>query len=194
MSLTSRIFYRTFHTIYEDGKHFSIKTCPFNLAVQESVGGMYILNWFWEDWFLRDSRDIAWMPTLGELLWGEKIWGDLFYCCECLKYKPDTAFDGFDFERKVLEKHRARIARMEREDVEGYWDLCRRCRAKLLFKYLERREVVYEDGNDWENRKTLGLKRLKEANTGASGTTWAEWHAIDHNYERWEDVFAKLDI
>jgi hypothetical protein len=190
MSLTSRNFY----TIYKDGNRWYFNFRPFSLAVKAVVGGMFILNWHFEDWFFRDAKDVVWMPTLGELLWGERLWGDLFYCCDCLKYKPDAAFDGFEFEREMLEKHKARIARMEREEVEGYWDLCRRCRAKLLLEYLEHREVAYEDGNVWENREILGLKRLEEADPEAIGTTWAEWHAIDHNYERWEDVFAKLDI
>jgi hypothetical protein len=147
-----------------------------------------------EDWFLRDAKDIAWAPSLGELLWSEDIWCDLVCCWECLKYKPDSAFAVFEFETKILEKHRRRIARMEREEVDGYWNLCRRCRVKLLYECLEGRHVVYEDADLWQDRRSLGLRRLEERSIVPHAKAWDEWHALMHNYDRWEDVFTELGI
>lgn len=76
--------------------------------MQASLCGKYVLNWWYDDWFLRDSSDIKWDKFLGALLYEEKwLWGDLKLCAECFKYKPEKAFGGFAWETDMLNKHGA---------------------------------------------------------------------------------------
>ena len=126
------------------------------------------------------------------------MWGDLICCWECMKYKPSSGFDTFSHEMEVLEKHRMRIERMEKVETEVYWDLCRRCRVKLLLQFLEGRDVVYEDHYDWDDYPSLGVIRLendkKKSVWKATTYSWEAWHAWIYNYESWEDIFAALGI
>lgn len=91
LGLTNRTLHQTFHHIVPS-RWASQSLCT--LLTRASVCGKYILNFGWEDWFLRDDPDIVWERNLGELLSGERFWGDLRYCWGCAKYKPEVAFGG----------------------------------------------------------------------------------------------------
>ena len=57
-----------------------------------------------------------------------------------------------------------------------------------------------EDGEEWDDRKSLGLKKTiirrsaAESNVLREYLTRDEWYTTYHHYERWEDIFAKLGI
>ena len=97
-----------------------------------------MLDWWYDDWFLRDSVDILWDRSLGELLYDEKVLsGDLICCDGCFKYKPENAFDVFLWETETLRKYREDVALMEGE-MDWYMNnSCRRCRAKKVLLSLE---------------------------------------------------------
>lgn len=204
LGLTCRLLHNAFHEIHgAEGRGYNIKRRPFDLRMQVSVCGQYILNWWYDDWFLRDSIDIVWDRSLGELLFDEKwLWGDLVCCEGCSKYKPDKAFDEFAWETDKLKELREDIALMGEGEIKWYLDYCcRRCRAKEILLSLEHRREVFEDGDDpTEDRKSLGLmKKTMRSNTASSNVlskflSGEEWHATYHHYERWQDVFAKLGI
>lgn len=135
------------------------------------------------------------------MLCDEKLLSGDLICCEgCFKYKPEKAFDVFSWETETLRKYREDVALMEGE-MEWYMNYCcRRCRAKKMLLSLEKRCEILEDGEDWDDRKSLGLKKTTirsnttESNVSREYLTRDEWYATYHHYERWEDIFAKLGI
>jgi hypothetical protein len=170
--------------------------------MQVSVCGEYILHHNWEDWFLRDSKDIVWERSLGELLCDEKtLWGDLIGCGECLVYKPEKAYEKFAFEEEIYLKYREEIEAFEREDMEWYQRHCQRCRAKILLTVFERQEEVFDEPRI-VNEESLGLRKEwksegEKDKALEAARTYNQWHrreAARLNYELWEDVFKRLCI
>lgn len=199
LGLTGRYFHQILHFCYGSGEKYNIRRNPFDLRMQVSVCGKYILNHNLEDWFLRDSKDIIWERSLGELLSEEKtLWGDLIGCGWCLTYKPEKAYERFAFEEEMFVKFKKEIEAFEKEDVEWYNQKCRRCRAKILLLFLEKEEEVF-DGPRIVNEESLGLRREWKNNEEKgkalqSAKSCEEFDAVRLNYEPWEDVFRRLCI
>ncbi|KAE9377991.1 hypothetical protein N431DRAFT_435153 [Stipitochalara longipes BDJ] len=87
-------------------------------------------------------------------------------------------------------------ARQLLEAADFWWleTICKRCRAKELFRHMgEREEVREQRGNAWEERESLGLRR-PEADDKARDSLWDECEAEDDNCETWESIFSKLGI
>ncbi|RDL37892.1 uncharacterized protein BP5553_05325 [Venustampulla echinocandica] len=206
LGLTSNYFHRVFHTVYNRGPSlaYNIKRYPFSLRMQASICGAHVLNWIWEDWFLRDNNDILWHRSLGELLFDEKtLWGNLRCCGECRIYKPETGYERFAAEEDFFGVFEKEINALEREDVEWYLGQCRRCRAKMLLTTFGKRKVVFEEVNSWEEKRSLGLRRSEEFQEDSieekkyrelSGKTTEQYHAARYDYESWEDVLAGLGL
>ncbi|TVY92911.1 hypothetical protein LAWI1_G000805 [Lachnellula willkommii] len=199
LGLTSSYFHDIFHFIYGSGSAYNIRRTPFDLRMQVSVCGKYFLNWVHEDWFLRDSKDITWDRSLGELLAGEEtLWGDLVCCEGCMKYKPEGAYRRCVFEEAMFLKHREEIGALEAADVEWYERRCRRCRVKLLLVFMERKEEFFEEPEWVCDRESLGLVREKrsedERERELEEATDEEYDAAMFNYESWESIFRRLGI
>jgi hypothetical protein len=202
LGLTCRSLHKVFHQIHgAEGDGWNIRRRPFSLLMQASLCGKYLMNWWYDDWFLRDSTDIDWSRSLGELLYSEKwLWTDLRCCQTCLKYKPEKAFVAFAWETDMLLKHREEIDRAWHFALERSSDFrCKRCRAKAILLCLENRYEVLEDGDEREYRKSLGLvKRTARSEVDSrvlpKFVTVEERHVLEHNYERREEVFAQLHI
>jgi len=142
---------------------------------------------------LLDAWDIGWNDRLKTLLGKEHwLWRDLRYCEECAKYKPESAFGEFDGQQEM-----AMAVEDQQPGEVDYWCLetiCKRCRAKKLFRLIGEREEVRETwGNAWEERESFGLKR-SEAERTAQDDLWNESEAKDGCYETWESIFLKLGI
>jgi hypothetical protein len=150
---------------------------------------------------LLDHWDIEWDRSLGERLCEERwLWGDLRYCEECVRYKPGSAFEEFDAQQEMLQSVCDRMV-----EVDFWWlgNMCKRCKAKQLFRYLGKREEVKEQrGNPWEERKSLGLKTLAADEERLQGNeqswTYSRWRdeceLASGKYETWESIFTKLSI
>jgi hypothetical protein len=151
--LTSRRFYRVFHTVRDyfiDGEgYYPIGAHPFSFNMKVSVDGQHML-FGWYEWGLQGlvtSRDIVWQRDVGDLLKDELwLWKNLCCCAQCQRYKPLNAFEGFAFEEDMRIKYHKEIAEIDR-NCGLYWEQCRRCRAKLLKTKLEKRLEVFERGN-----------------------------------------------
>ena len=168
--------------------------------MQVSVCGKHFLHYIYEDWFLRDCKDIIWERSLGELLWDEKtLWGGLRCCEGCLSYKPSQAYWRFSFEKEVFCRYRREIEAFEAEDVGWYERRCRRCRAKILLVVLERREEFFEDPVIVWDRESLGLVKGKMTEDERwremeDARTAEEYRAAKFNYESWDSIFERLGI
>lgn len=97
LGIASRSLHNTLHTIHgAEDEGYNVKRRPSDLWMQASICGKYILNWWYDDWFLRDCKDIEWNRSLGEMLFDEQwLWGDLRCCPQCLKFKPHDAYAEF---------------------------------------------------------------------------------------------------
>ena len=138
-----------------EGNGYNPKRRPFDLQMQAGVCGQYILNWCCDNWFLRDSEDIKWDRSLGELLFDEKwLWGDLRCCLRCLKFKQEEAYTAFAGEDEMLIKYSEEIAMTEESDVDWYEGCCRRCRAQVIHVTLASREEFLDEGSEWEERES----------------------------------------
>lgn len=110
LGLTSKFFYDVFHMVKDsllsDGtRKYLIRLRPLDLRMQISDDGQYMYHGWVEPWtYLDYSDDIHWHPPLGLLLQDEKIWGDLLYCEECARYKPNGAFERSTYEKAVEQK------------------------------------------------------------------------------------------
>jgi hypothetical protein len=214
--LTASYFYwQVFHEVREEkrygkeGKVYPIRCLPHDLRFQVSVCGQYSVFGWGEYGYLLDVNDkptdtIDWQKCLGERLWEEWwLWGDLRYCTECVTYKPESAFEEFDGQQEMLQ----RVSNMNME-VDIWWlaDICKRCRVKQLCRDLREREEVREQrGNPWEERKSLGLKRLgndekteeglRERERSWTCSRWRdECEALNGDYETWESIFLEMGI
>lgn len=100
----------------------------------------------------------------------------------------------------MLVKYSEEVAMMEESDVEWYEGCCRRCKTQMIYVTLASREEFLEEGDEREERKSLGLvKSTDRSNAADSKVLWKlmnreEWHALVHNYERWQDIYSKLGI
>ncbi|PMD44235.1 hypothetical protein L207DRAFT_508989 [Hyaloscypha variabilis F] len=195
--LTSSYFYwQVFHEMadrkYGDGGTKYLH--PNDLRLQVSSCGQYSLFGLWEYGFLLDAWDIDWHPCLKELLCEEHwLWGDLKYCEGCAKYKPKGAFGEFSKQQEML---KAVEDRQFLEAADFWWleNICKRCTAKELFRYMgEREEVLEQGGNAWEERESFGLKRLAADDKTQEGI-WEECETGGDIYETWESIFSKLGI
>ena len=203
--LTSSYFYwQVFHEVmdekdYGDGKEYRH---AMDLRLQVSVCGEYSVYGIWEYGFLLDKWDIPWDRSLGELLSEEQwLWGQLGYCAECVKYKPASAFEEFGGEQEMLKGVEERGV----EVVADFW-WCKRCRVKQLLRDLGEREEVREpEQYAFEERRSLGLKRVEVDDnvkdllreyeqTLTRSMFWEECEALDGNYETWRSIFSKLGI
>jgi len=140
---------------------------------------------------LLDAWDIGWNDCLKTLLCKERwLWGDLRYCAECVKYKPESAFGDFSGQQEMLmavEDQRLD----DQANLKWLETICKRCRAKELFRCIGEREEVRETwGNPWEERESFGLKNpeAKDRGPGRNGM----WDESD--YETWESIFLKMGI
>jgi hypothetical protein len=118
-----------------------------------------------------------------------------------VKYKPASAFEEFGGEQEMLKGVEERGV----EVVADFW-WCKRCRAKQLLRDLGEREEVREpEHNAWEERRSLGLKRVEVDDnvkdllreyeqTLSRSMFWEECEALDGNYETWRSIFSKLGI
>jgi hypothetical protein len=208
--LTSSYFYwQVFHEVMDEkeyGRDGKVYRHANDLRLQVSVCGQYSLYGRWEYGFLLDARDIQWHKSLGELLSEEQwLWGQLRYCEECVTSKPASAFEEFGGEQEMLKDVEERRVEL----VADFWwleGMCKRCRAKQLLRDLgEREEVREQRGNPWEERRSLGLKRVEvndnvkdllQENEQALTPSrfWEECEASDGNYETWGSIFSKLGI
>lgn len=113
--LTSSYFYwQIFHEVYDERsyvsgeKEYMIFSHPFDLRFQVSHCGQYSIFGWWDYGNLLDCWDINWNRSLGELLWEEKgLWHGLTCCNECQKFKPEEAFEIFEWETVAM--HDARV-------------------------------------------------------------------------------------
>lgn len=203
--LTSSYFYwQVFHEV-RDEKNYAgggkLYCYPLDLRFQVSACGQYSVYGWWEYGFLLDDWDVEWHRSLGERLCEERwLWGSLRYCEGCISYKPESAFEWFEAQQALLQS----VSNREVE-VDSAWleNICKRCRAKQLFRYLGDREEVREQrGNPWEERKSLGLKRLTAGQESFGedehASTYSRWtdecEVLNGTYEPWESVFMKLGI
>lgn len=147
---------------------------------------------------MRDDPDIVWERNLGELLSGERFWGNLRYCWGCAKYKPEEAFGGFEFEREMVEKHEEKVESMGWDVALTYEKNCARCRTKMIFVLLEGREEVLDGDHPFQDCPSLGLKRLIKTSdlphNKRLSMIWEEYDAWRGNYEPWKVFFERLDI
>lgn len=199
LGLISRFFHGVFHNLNGKEEEYNIRRNPFDLRMQVSECGKYFLNYKYEDLFLRDSNDIVWDRSLGELLWQEKtLRGDLKCCEGCFKYKPDKAYERCKSEVVMLKKHGKEVGSLEAEDVKWYESRCRKCRMKILLVIFEREEEFFDEPEIVRDRESLGLKLKRGADEKGdalkTAKTAEEWHAADFNYEVWEIVFKQLVI
>jgi hypothetical protein len=212
--LTSSYFYwQVFHEVRDERewlkgeKIYPIQRHPYDLRFQVSVCGKHSVYGWYEYGYLLDAWHVLWERSLGELLWEEKwLWKGLKYCWGCLKYKPQSAFEEFGWEKETLRYNPDWFEHLLEEDSRWYENSCRKCRAKFLLVSLGKREEVREKrGNPFEETKSLGLKRLKgddnaedifEGRTKDWSTCrlWEEYEALIGKYETWESIFAELGI
>ncbi|KAH7350841.1 hypothetical protein BKA65DRAFT_245852 [Rhexocercosporidium sp. MPI-PUGE-AT-0058] len=203
LGLTARRWYAIFHEIIDQGqlyvhpgRKYDIKRFPFDLRMQAAVDESHVL-YGWCEWgYMRDATCVQWQRSLGELLRDEKtLWGDLWYCGLCVKYKPEEAFGTFALEEKVGKEDPVFLNVGKGEG--GYRSWCRRCRACSLLIDWEGREGVFEvHGNAFEDRESLGLIRVGEE--GRARELWIKMICnCDEDpeiLEAWDEVFEKMGI
>jgi hypothetical protein len=211
--VSSYFYWQVFHEVRDEreyvkeGKIYPIERHPFDLRFQVSVCGKHSVYGWCEYEYLLDAWHIGWEKSLGELLWEERwLWGDLKCCWECVKYKPESAFGEFPWEAKMMENVSYWIENLAEQDLWWYRNGCRRCRARYLLVVSEKREEVREDRcNPFEERKSLGLKRIEGDGSAAavfeenrefwpSSRLWDEYKALIGKYETWESIFTKMGI
>lgn len=182
---------------------YNSKRYPFDLRMQVSVCEQHVLHGWTEFWFLEDSTGILWERPLGDLIAGEEgLWRGLQRCDGCFKYKHRSAFERFEFEEQMARKHEREIDALEVEDVQWYEKQCRRCRAKILLLFLEKRGELLGAGNPSEERKSLGLLTSAHLNKMSElevvivveKTVEKVLELQDGKFESWEDIFARLQI
>ena len=185
-------------------RRYNIRKYPFDLRMQVSTcDAQYIRHGWTEFWFLEDSLDIGWRENLGQLIAGEEgLWRGLTHCFGCQKYKPESAFSGFAFEREASRKYEKKLNLMDYNDICWYNDQCRRCRAKILLGMVEGRAQIFEEWScPLEEKKSLGL--LTNGRFDAASQFDVDDFGVVDGKERepvtgehvtWEDIFAKLHI
>ncbi|EPE34524.1 hypothetical protein GLAREA_10218 [Glarea lozoyensis ATCC 20868] len=185
---------------------FNAKRFQFGLNLQASVDGQHLLNWGFDDWYLTGCRDIEWGKDLGTLLYNEvTLWGDLVSCEGCRIYKPQEAFDHFEFERNFLSKAKVQrqVHTLEPEDIAWYKSHCKRCRVRILLVFLDSRvEMLDEQELGLHTRTSLGVLyktprtefERKQEMEAARGLGPEEYHAAECGYETWSQIFEKLKI
>jgi hypothetical protein len=202
LGLTCRAMHESFHTLYRPYEYppeFNYYH-PFSLMMQASVCGTFVLNWPYYGGppeLPRLDRDTSWYPELGFLLENEKLWVGLWYCYGCNKYKPETAWDDFEYETAIRTKFRGHELE---ELVESCDEFCRRCRASACLEHFEGRELVRDliEIGTWG--EAIGFKRLGERSKVAKSKilkkylNHMEYEALENHYERFEDVMRKLGI
>lgn len=161
-----------------------------------------------EYWYMLDAWDINWNKALIDLLWGEKwLWKGTKLCQECMKFKPESAYVSFYWERQMLVKHDDKVSEASAEDVAWYKNVCRRCRAKYILITLEGREEYYNPCALLEERTSLGLK---EKDSSLVKLCWEDrkevlrpmgpiltadkYHARLWTYITWTEIFEDLGI
>ncbi|KAK0108325.1 hypothetical protein ONS95_003140 [Cadophora gregata] len=203
--LTARRFYALFHDVLDKGllydgagKVYEIKRYPFDLRMRAAIDESHVLYGWYEYGYMLGATCVEWQRSLGELLWDEEwLWTGLRCCFECMKYKPEEAFGGFELEKK-LEKEDSMAWRMSQErEASSYRKCCRRCRAKSLLVNLGGREEVVEvQGNAFEERASLGLIRCGEERR--SRELWTKMNCYYYEdgdiLETWDEVFAKMGL
>ena len=210
--LTSRYFYQ----LFVDCVHRHVVPAwefPVDLRMTVDINENHMLygSVFYEH--ILNDPEIEWQRSLFECLEGESLWHDLIYCAECVRYKPESAFEEFDFELQIRRKHSRNIENIESSWIDYHWNCCKRCRIKELLVCLERKEQVYEcviteigvvslglivDKKDW------GGKVLTPECTITKSVAYFEWTSgvamptstgrSDRMFEAWEDIFARLGI
>jgi hypothetical protein len=182
------------------------KKYQFGLNLRASVDGQHLLNWGFDDRQLAGCRDIEWGNDLGTLLYNEvTLWGDLVGCEGCHKYKPQEAFDHFEFERNFLSraKIRRQVNTLELEDIAWYKNHCKRCRVQILLVILDSRVEKFDEQElGLHIRTSLGImyKRprteteRKQEMEAARGLGPEEYRAAEYGYETWSQIFEKLKI
>jgi hypothetical protein len=190
----------------KEEKIYPIQRHAYDLRFQVSVCGKHPVYGWYEHGYLLDAWDLRWETSLGDLLWEEKwLWGDLKCCWVCLKYKPDSAFRDFDWEKEMLMYAPDWIEHLLEEDFSWSGNACRRCRATFLFVELgNRKEVREKGGNPFEETKSLGLRLQGHGNAEdiferkqkycSTSRSWEEYATLTGRYETWESIFAKLGI
>ncbi len=106
---------------------------------------------------------------------------------------PKGAFGEFSKQQEML---KAVEDRQFLEEADFWWleNICKRCRAKELFRYMGEREEVLEQGcNAWEERESFGLKILA-TDDKTQESIWEECETGSDIYETWESIFSKLGI
>ncbi len=210
-ALTGRHFYNVYHEVtgsvfmqFNGELSTRRNRRKLDLRATISVCGQYCLFDGWDFWYLGEELDtIPWNRSLSELLWGDKMWGDLLYCEECATYKPEAAFADFEYEKRTREKYADVIEAFDSTHDYCYY-ACIRCRARIMMVNIEGREEVFMDSAvcypQPENR-SMGLQRLEgQSSPGESvqPIPWGSrrWASIAYysNYERWWEIYEALGI
>lgn len=124
-----------------------------------------------------------------------------------MKFKPESAYSSFYWERQMLVKHADKVNEAPVEDVERYKNACRRCRAKYILITFEGTEEYCDPCALPEDRTSLGLKdkespfvelsweeRKEALRPMGPVLTRDKYDARLWTYLTWTEVFEDLDI
>ncbi|CZR60387.1 uncharacterized protein PAC_10283 [Phialocephala subalpina] len=211
LGLASRYWHDVFHMTKDEflpagTREYPIKPWPLNLGMQISTCEEYTWKG-WYPWYDLDCSEpwaqiIQWNKSLGELLQNERwLWGDLWCCGGCLKYKPEEAFAKSEYEKSIEAKGLEEDWQVTVENVcEGITQQCRRCRAKAILLHVEKRDEWRENQIVEEERTSLGLRKLDWQNLIVDGDplrekmTEQEFLEIVGGCEEWSEVFEQLGL
>ncbi|EKD13745.1 hypothetical protein MBM_07946 [Drepanopeziza brunnea f. sp. 'multigermtubi' MB_m1] len=170
--LTSAWFYSVFHFVCDDlpgtdewwnkasERCYNILRSPTDLRMKEAQNDddlVWRVSWDWYDH--HHDQTVVWYRDLQELLADEtSLWAGLWYCAECRKYKPGSAYRGSAFEEQMALKYPAEWCLSQK--VEQWWwiETCRRCRAVAILIDWEGRPAVRDDESPrHEENDLIGL-------------------------------------
>ncbi|KAF8864969.1 hypothetical protein BDZ45DRAFT_668892 [Acephala macrosclerotiorum] len=210
LGVTNRHWHQVFHMawdeiLYDGTKEYPIKKHPLNLGMQISACEQHMWKgWYpWYDLACSEpwAQSIEWQKSLGELLQDEPLWGDLWSCGGCMKYKREECFAKSEYEELIETRGLEEDWQVTVENVcKGITQQCRRCRAKAILIHVERRDEWKENQIVEEERASLGLRKLDWKKLIVDGdplrekTTEQEYLEIVGGYEEWSEVFGKLGL
>lgn len=209
--LTNRHFHTIFHEIvdhvqrWDEKRGYNIKRYPFDLRMQASVCGEYILHGWTEFYFFEDDPTLEWHRNLAHLLADEtSLWKGVQRCGGCLCYKPESAWAQFELEEEIAKRHEKEIEAIAACDIQWYKSQCRRCRVKILLICLEKKMEHFKERDcPLEAEPSVGLLTSSLFDRDAADFQidfYAEgpekhgnsnWNA---EHETWEELFEKLHI
>lgn len=203
--LANRYFYSIYHMAKDKflpngTRWYPVRSYPLDLRMQISICGQHMWHG-WNPWLHLDRESsIKWHKSLGQLIGGERMWGDQWHCEGCSKHKPQEAFDSFEYENALKISSLNEFPTVMGKAWEHCVHHCRRCRAKVILIVFEKRDEWIEDQVAEEERTSLGLRKsnwrdlIGDEDPLRHKVTERTYLEIVGGMERWKEIFEKLGI